>query len=1439
MTVITVNPIPTQTICNNSPSTTLSIAATGTGTLAYQWFSNATNATTGGILISSETAATFTPPNATAGTVFYYCIATGTCGTATSTVSEVVVNPLTVITTNPIATQSICSGTAPANLSVTATGTGTLAYQWYSNSTSATSGGTLIAAATNITFTPPNTTVETVYYYCIVTGTCGTATTSISEVIVTPLTIIATNPIVTQTICSGGIPLNLIVLATGTGILTYQWFSNTTNATTGGILITTAPAATFYPPNSTVGTVFYYCVVTGTCGTVTSTVSEVIVTPLTVITLNPITTQTICNNSPATTLSVLATGTGVITYQWYSNTTNSSIGGTLITSATNTTFTPSNTTVGNVYYYCIATGTCGTATSTISEVIITPLTVIATNPIVTQTICNNSLATILSVAATGTETLTYQWFSNSTNATSGGTLITSATAATYTPPNTIVGTVYYYCVVTGTCGTATTSISEVIVTPLTVITLNPITTQTICNNSPSTTLSVLATGTGVITYQWYSNTTNSSIGGTLIISATNTTFTPSNTTVGTVYYYCIATGTCGTPTSTVSEVIVTPLTVIATNPIVTQTTCLAITTVDLSIVATGTGTLTYQWYSNVTNSVIGGSLINLETNTTFTQPNTSVGTVFYYCIATGTCGTATSTVSQVIINPIPVAIATPSTVTICSLDTTAITLTSNAIGTTYAWTTVQNNVSGATSGVASGSVAIIAQALTLTSPTPETVVYTITPSVSGCSGLPITATVTVNPLPTVTISGTSTICFGSNTSIDFAGTPDAIVTYTVNGGANQTVVLDSTGVKSISTGTLNTNTTYELVSISSSGIPICSNNVTGSILISVIPIPLVSTIVASPKVCSGQSTGISLSSNVANATFSWTAIFDNATGVNTGTGNIISDNVTATGTVIGSVTYSIIANFGSCSGPAKLETIIVNPIPVITLSTNVNNLCSGNTTSFGLSSNVIGTTFSWNVIQTNTSGASDGFGNSIAQTLVATSNNVGEAIYSITPIVNGCPGIPKLATVNVYPIPVASANVTANTICSGMTTNIVLSSTVPGTSFNWSVIQSGLFGPASGSGASISQTLSTIGIITGTVTYTITPEINGCFGNPITVSIVVNPTPEVFGSSTATICSGESPNITLFPSIAATTFSWTVATIGVTGAQSGTGNTIDTILEADSNPGTVVYTVTPNANNCSGTPINITVNVNPLPKPLIEHGIICVDATTNIAFKTYILDTKLDPSDFDFVWLFENTIINGEVGATLEADEAGNYSVLVTNTVTGCVSELTSAVVSASFPGTSVSSTQTLAFSDNATVVVTIIGGTSTFFYSMDEGALQLSNIFTDVAPGTHSILVTDINGCTNLPLGVNVVGYPTYFTPNGDGIHDTWNIVGLNSSDKVSIFDRYGKLIKQISAASNGWDGTFNGQMLTATDYWFTIEYLEPSTSENKIFKAHFSLKR
>jgi gliding motility-associated-like protein len=153
--------------------------------------------------------------------------------------------------------------------------------------------------------------------------------------------------------------------------------------------------------------------------------------------------------------------------------------------------------------------------------------------------------------------------------------------------------------------------------------------------------------------------------------------------------------------------------------------------------------------------------------------------------------------------------------------------------------------------------------------------------------------------------------------------------------------------------------------------------------------------------------------------------------------------------------------------------------------------------------------------------------------------------------------------------------------------------------------------------------------------------------------------------------------------------------------------------------------------------------------------------------------------------------------------------------------------------------TVTDAFTKNQIVTITNPVGAN-YSYQLDSGPFQTSPVFENVAIGLHDITVNDVNGCSQLTdSNVLVVGYPKYFTPNGDTYNDNWNISGLSAqlNCRIYIFDRYGKLLKDISPKELGWDGTYIGQPMPADDYWFTVEYAEQSYI--KKFKSHFSLKR
>ncbi|WP_417355802.1 T9SS type B sorting domain-containing protein [Flavobacterium sp.] len=126
----------------------------------------------------------------------------------------------------------------------------------------------------------------------------------------------------------------------------------------------------------------------------------------------------------------------------------------------------------------------------------------------------------------------------------------------------------------------------------------------------------------------------------------------------------------------------------------------------------------------------------------------------------------------------------------------------------------------------------------------------------------------------------------------------------------------------------------------------------------------------------------------------------------------------------------------------------------------------------------------------------------------------------------------------------------------------------------------------------------------------------------------------------------------------------------------------------------------------------------------------------------------------------------------------------------------------------------------------------------MPNGPFQESNFFERVQPGVHTVYVSDLNGCGTVFKQFSVLSIPKFFTPNGDGVHDTWDIIGMNlkfyQNSTIFIYDRYGKLLASIDPKSKGWDGTYNGEPLPSTDYWYVV-----TLDDGRVVKGHFSMIR
>ena len=624
---------------------------------------------------------------------------------------------------------------------------------------------------------------------------------------------------------------------------------------------------------------------------------------------------------------------------------------------------------------------------------------------------------------------------------------------------------------------------------------------------------------------------------------------------------------------------------------------------------------------------------------------------------------------------------------ICSGSTTNITLSGNVTGTTFAWTVTSQ--SGA-SGASAGSGTSIAQTLTATGTTAGTVVYSVTPTANACPGTPISVTITVNPTPVATATPSSeVICSGSATNIALSGNVTGTTfawTVTSQSGASGASAGSGTSITQTltATGTTPGTVVYSVVPTANAclGTPI-------SVTITVNPIPAATATPSSQIICSGSATNIALSGNVTGTTFAWTVTSQTgASGASAGNGTSIAQTLSATGTTPGTVVYSVIPTANACQGTPISVTITVNPIPVATATPSSQIICSGTSTNIALSGNVTGTTFAWTVTsQSGASGSSAGSGTSIAQTLSATGTTPGSVIYSVIPTANACPGTPISVTITVNPIPVATATPSSQIICSGTATNIALSANVTGTTFAWTVTsQTGASGASAGNGTSIAQTLSATGSTPGTVVYSVIPTANACPGTPISVTITINPRP--VGTATPSsqpVCSGTPTNIALSGDVAGTTFAWTVTSqSGASGASAGSGASIaQTLTATGTTPGTVVYSVTPTANGCPGTPISVTITVNPIPTITIGtiNSVCKPPATTiNVPYSAITGGANQYSIDFDdntntagFIDVPYTTLNSapGNMVINIPSGAAGgiyNATITVRNSTTGCVS---------------------------------------------------------------------------------------------------------------------------------------------------------------------------
>jgi hypothetical protein len=974
-------------------------------------------------------------------------------------------------------------------------------------------------------------------------------------------------------------------------------------------------------PGSLSGTTVTVSPVTTTTYTVTGTAANgCTATATRTITVNPTptvtataTSTTICSGS-STTLSA----SGATTYNWMPGNHN----------GTPWTVSPATTTTYTV------TGTSTGCSSTATQLITVNPTPTVTTTTTSGTICSGNSTTITASGAT-----TYSWMPGSLSGTT--VTVSPATTTTYTVTGTSTGctatatrtitvnpspTVTATATSTSICAGSSTTLSASgattynwmpgnhnganwTVTPAATTTYTVTGTSGGCTNTatvlitvtPTPTVTTTTTGgticsgnsttitaSGATTYNWMPGS----------LSGTTVTVSPATTTTYTV------TGTSGGCSSTATQLIT-----VNPSPTVTTTTTGGTICSGNSTTITASGATTYNW--------MPGSLSG--TTVTVSPASTTTYTV------TGTSGGCSSTATQLItVNPTPTVTTTTTGGTICSGNSTTITASG---ATTYSW------MPGSLSGI------------TVTVSPATTTTYTVTGTSTGCSST-TTQLITVNPTPTVTTTTTGgTICSGNSTTITASGattyswmpgslsgttvtvSPATTTTYTVTGTstgctttATRTITVNpsptvsatatSTSICAGSSTTLSASgattynwmpgnhnganwtvtpaatTTYTVTGTSTG----CSSTATQ--LITVNPNPTVAATTTNATICAGSSTTLSASGAT---TYTWMP------GNLSGASQTLSPATTTTYSVTGT-------DANGCTG-TDVVSITVNALPIVTASASNNTICIGNSITLTASG---ASTYNW--MPPNANGAS------ITDAPLATTT------YTVTGTdVNGCINTANVS-VAVNALPVVTATSSSSNICTGSSVTLTASGA---STYNWM--------PPNASGVSITD------IPAATTSYTVTgTDVNGCI-NTATVSVTVNPLPDIVVSGDTLVCPGNAANLN---ASGATTYSWMPGSL--------TGNSVSV---SPSSPTTYSVTGT-DANGCSNSStIFVNIDTPPSAPSITVNGNTMTSTVTGATYQ----------------WFLNGNPISGATNQSYTATQNGTYTVEVYDAA-GCGSGQSSGI---------------------------------------------------------------------------------------------------------------------------------------------------------------------
>ena len=673
----------------------------------------------------------------------------------------------------------------------------------------------------------------------------------------------------------------------------------------------------------------------------------------------------------------------------------------------------------------------------------------------------------------------------------------------------------------------------------------------------------------------------------------------------------------------------------------------------------------------------------------------------------------------VISRPLNPVVTVPANYTIChNATTTATSFTSVATGTvTYAWTNSNTSIGLAAAGT--GNIPSFTAKNTTNLPIVATI--SVTPTANACAGNAKTFTITVNPSPTASLSGSSTNCAGlsKNLSIAFTGTSPWSVTYT--DGTNPITISGITTNPYLLSVSPIVTTNYSLSAVSDAK---CTGTMSGSATINVTPKPS-ATLSGSANICAGSSTNLSVS---LTGTAPWNITYSDGSSPQTINGILTSPyniNVNPSSTK----TYSLQnLNDVSCIGTTITGSaiVLVNPLPIVIANTTSTSICLGESVTLnGNGAN----TYTWN--------------NGVVNAMAFNPSDTNSYIVKGTDA-NNCVAFDTI-TINVKPLPLAPVT-THVKICLNSTPAPDLSNNVTGYNLRWYMNALG--------GSSIALPVVNTAIVGSTDYYSTQTSGAGCEGPRAKLNVEVSDVPYAqFLSSNLNYCAGTGGvNLLVKDEGLNTVYEWFKD-----GVSQGTPGVNITFSGAVAGDWTVK--VTNQLSGCTSNSTVATVIENPKPIAAISTSgtslTYCANNATGI-----ILSAAEAGANATYEWFKDNVSQSTASASNKNYSNAfaGSWTVKVVNALTNCPS-MSSAVlvVEKAVPNATITNTASNADYCQGDLGITlqaqtVIGASYEWFKEGSSVGTSLS--YTNALAGNWVLKVT-LNGCTDTSVVFNITEKP------------------------------------------------------------------------------------